>query len=385
VRVCMQRAPPRCIACLTKRRGSAVPFQAVVAGNKSRKNPRAAVSLVARYRSPTAFEFLEEECVDLSSGGMFIKSKAPAPAGTLLKLECDIDHGEGTMRAVARVVWLRERETHDEPQGMGVKFVKLEPGGRELIAQLLERIGGSEGAGPAARSSRPPAPSAPRASSSTSLAPLVAQAKAATGPAVPAALIEAKPPKSPSSAPPAKPESARKGQQPAAKQQEPQAPRVSTKPKSDKSSRRSSAAPRSDVPTHRPPPPRSGLDMKAIGLGALLLIGVALIATFARQAPRDSVSGELVAEPTEGAGDQANYVLHLSTFPSGARIEVGDHAGVSPLTIELGPLNEGLQLRAEKEGFEPVTSNLELARFNKEGGQRVAAVTLALPVLPREQ
>ena len=41
---------------------------------KSRKSPRAQVSLVARYRSPTAFEFVHEECFDLSAGGMFIKS-----------------------------------------------------------------------------------------------------------------------------------------------------------------------------------------------------------------------------------------------------------------------------------------------------------------------
>jgi len=126
---------------------------------------------VARYRSPTAFEFVEEECIDLSSGGMFIKSKAPAPAGTLLKLECDLDHGLRTMRAVARVVWLREREGNDEPRGMGVKFVKLDPGGREMIALMLERLGGDEGAGPQARSSAPPPSDAALLKQATSLRP----------------------------------------------------------------------------------------------------------------------------------------------------------------------------------------------------------------------
>ena len=151
---------------MTPRARSEDSSELVVAGNKSRKNPRAHVALVARYRSPTAFEFVEEECVDLSSGGMFIKSKAPAPAGTLLKLECDLDGGAATMRAVARVVWLREKDNGDEPRGMGVKFVKLEPGGRELIAQVLERVGGDEGAGPQARSSSPP-PMSPQRGPST--------------------------------------------------------------------------------------------------------------------------------------------------------------------------------------------------------------------------
>lgn len=104
---------------------------------KSRKNPRAQVTLVARYRSPTAFEYVEEHCFDLSSGGMFIESNAPAPAGTLIKLECDVNDGAGTLKGVARVVWLREQESNGQPKGMGVKFLKLEPGGRELILQLL--------------------------------------------------------------------------------------------------------------------------------------------------------------------------------------------------------------------------------------------------------
>ena len=102
-------------------------------GIKSRKSPRAQVSLVARYRSPTAFEFVHEECFDLSAGGMFIKSRAPAPSGTLLKLECDVDGGTAKIRGVARVVWLREQESDGHPAGMGVKFVKLDPGGREVI------------------------------------------------------------------------------------------------------------------------------------------------------------------------------------------------------------------------------------------------------------
>ena len=112
-----------------------------MATKKSRKNPRAQVALLARYRSPTVFEFVNEECFDLSAGGMFIKSEAPAPVGTLLKLECVVDNGADTLRGVARVVWLRERESEGQPAGMGVKFVKLEPGSREIIHRILVERG----------------------------------------------------------------------------------------------------------------------------------------------------------------------------------------------------------------------------------------------------
>jgi hypothetical protein len=103
---------------------------------------RAVVSLVARYRSPTTFEYANEHCSDVSIGGMFILSAAPAAVGTLLKLECETDssNADSKIRGVARVVWLRREPSEHGPSGMGVKFVKLEAGSRELIEAIVERL-----------------------------------------------------------------------------------------------------------------------------------------------------------------------------------------------------------------------------------------------------
>jgi hypothetical protein len=70
---------------------------------------------------------------------MFIKSQSPAPAGTLLKLECEADAAD-KIRGVGRVVWLRSEPNEHGPAGMGVKFVKLEAGSKELISELVERL-----------------------------------------------------------------------------------------------------------------------------------------------------------------------------------------------------------------------------------------------------
>jgi Tfp pilus assembly protein PilZ len=110
-----------------------------VNGSKLRKDARTLVSLVARYRSPSTFEFVEEECYDLSTGGMFVKSQAPVAAGTLLKFECEAGE-RGKIRGVARVVWLRHTESEHGPVGMGVKFVKLDAGGRKLIESLVAQL-----------------------------------------------------------------------------------------------------------------------------------------------------------------------------------------------------------------------------------------------------
>ena len=110
-----------------------------VGTNKTRKDTRAVVSLVARYRSPSTFEYVEEACCDVSLGGMFIRSKDPAAAGTLLKLECESGVGEH-IRGVARVVWLRAQQNEYGPSGMGVKFVKLDPESRDLITRLVQEL-----------------------------------------------------------------------------------------------------------------------------------------------------------------------------------------------------------------------------------------------------
>jgi hypothetical protein len=111
-----------------------------VGSNKSRKDTRAVVSLVARYRSPSTFEYVEEACTDVSLGGMFIQSLDPAPAGTLLKLECETDSSGEQIRGVARVVWLRRDPNEYGSAGMGVKFVKLEPGSKETITRVVQEL-----------------------------------------------------------------------------------------------------------------------------------------------------------------------------------------------------------------------------------------------------
>lgn len=110
-----------------------------VGTNKTRKDTRAVVSLVARYRSPSTFEYVEEACCDVSLGGMFIRSKDPAAAGTLLKLECESGVG-AQIRGVARVVWLRAHNSEYGPSGMGVKFVKLDPESKDVITRIVQEL-----------------------------------------------------------------------------------------------------------------------------------------------------------------------------------------------------------------------------------------------------
>jgi hypothetical protein len=105
---------------------------------QGRKSTRASVPLLPRYRSSYGFEHVEGQCLDISVGGMFIASSAPCETGTLLRFECVVDTESVPIKGVGRVVWQRANSgERDRPSGMGLKFIKLEPGAAEIIERLI--------------------------------------------------------------------------------------------------------------------------------------------------------------------------------------------------------------------------------------------------------
>ncbi|HYP90973.1 MAG TPA: TIGR02266 family protein, partial [Polyangiaceae bacterium] len=95
--------------------------------------------MTVRYKSATLDEFIEHHSHDVSRGGMFIKTPSPFPPGTLLKFEVKIADEQKVIQGVGRVVWKRESETseRDRPNGMGVKFIKIDDASRKTIDQLV--------------------------------------------------------------------------------------------------------------------------------------------------------------------------------------------------------------------------------------------------------
>jgi uncharacterized protein (TIGR02266 family) len=104
---------------------------------QGRKSTRLSVPLLPRYRGSTGFEPVEGQCLDISVGGMFIASTSPLETGTMLKFECQVDGESAPIKGVARVVWQRTSGERDRPSGMGLKFIKLEPGTAEVVERLI--------------------------------------------------------------------------------------------------------------------------------------------------------------------------------------------------------------------------------------------------------
>ena len=102
--------------------------------NQARIHQRTAVSLLPRHRVATEVGYRESRCSDLSSGGMFIESPAPAEPGTFVKVECRGDCG--IFQALGKVAWRRDADSNG-PAGMGVSFLTMSPGGREVLEGLV--------------------------------------------------------------------------------------------------------------------------------------------------------------------------------------------------------------------------------------------------------
>jgi hypothetical protein len=120
--------------------------------NDTRKDARLSVALVTRYREPTMLEPREGECRDLSGSGMFITTQRPSPRGALIRFECVSDQPEDCFRGTGRVVWQRNKPDDRGPAGMGVRFVRLEAGGREALERTIARISSGR---PPSRTPRP--------------------------------------------------------------------------------------------------------------------------------------------------------------------------------------------------------------------------------------
>jgi uncharacterized protein (TIGR02266 family) len=97
------------------------------------------VSLNVRYKSATVDEFIENHALDVSRGGIYVKTSNPFPPGTLLKFEIRLVSDQAVITGVGRVVWKRDggQGSGERPAGMGVKFIKIDEPSRALVDKLI--------------------------------------------------------------------------------------------------------------------------------------------------------------------------------------------------------------------------------------------------------
>lgn len=115
--------------------------------------------------------FISEYSSNISPTGMFITAKSPEPPGSVLDFEFRLGDGFEIIQGKGEVVWTRAvAEGPHRPAGIGIRFLELSEGSKELIYRIVDQYI-QDGGVPFDVSLRPPDPVQPQAFAEPNTAP----------------------------------------------------------------------------------------------------------------------------------------------------------------------------------------------------------------------
>lgn len=101
-----------------------------------RKHPRTELSLLVQYRFHTFEEFLEEVSLNISPGGMFIRTDAPHEEDSVIFLKFSLTDGSKLLEGMGRVVRVNPPGEDGRVAGMGVEFLNFDDDSVALIEDI---------------------------------------------------------------------------------------------------------------------------------------------------------------------------------------------------------------------------------------------------------
>jgi uncharacterized protein (TIGR02266 family) len=105
--------------------------------------------------------FISEYSQNISPTGMYISTNQPEPPGSVLDFEFQLGDGFEIIQGKGEVVWIRAvSEGPTRPAGMGIRFLELGEGSKELIYRIVDQYV-QDGGTPFDVSLRPPDPVQP--------------------------------------------------------------------------------------------------------------------------------------------------------------------------------------------------------------------------------
>jgi molecular chaperone DnaK len=105
--------------------------------DERRRFPRAPLQLLIQYRFDTFDEFMAEYSVDISCGGMFIKTRQPHDEGSFVYLQFSLKDGSRLIEGLGKVVRVNRPDDPKHTPGMGVEFVNFDAESMALIEEIV--------------------------------------------------------------------------------------------------------------------------------------------------------------------------------------------------------------------------------------------------------
>jgi uncharacterized protein (TIGR02266 family) len=106
-----------------------------------------AITLRIKFKSASLDEFIDRYGVDVSPGGIFIRTKQPVDVGTSLQFDFTLADGSPLLAGLGTVAWVRESDParSNNVPGMGLRFDKLTLESQHTHQMILSEKSRKEG------------------------------------------------------------------------------------------------------------------------------------------------------------------------------------------------------------------------------------------------
>lgn len=106
-------------------------------GAEKRRHPRTPLNVLVQFRFDTFDEFLAEYSLNISPGGIFIRTDAPREEGAVIYLQFTLRDGSKLIEGMGRVVRVNPPGGDAKhPVGMGIEFTNFDEESMALIAEI---------------------------------------------------------------------------------------------------------------------------------------------------------------------------------------------------------------------------------------------------------
>jgi uncharacterized protein (TIGR02266 family) len=106
-------------------------------GPNRRRHPRTPLHILVQFRFSSFEDFLAEYSLNISPGGMFIRTTEPCEEGSIIYLQFSLKDGSRLIEGMGRVVRVNPPPGSPErPPGMGVEFLNFDEESMALIDEI---------------------------------------------------------------------------------------------------------------------------------------------------------------------------------------------------------------------------------------------------------
>ena len=109
----------------------------MTSGAEQRRHARHSLSVEFRGRDASGEGELTLVGADLSAGGTFLRCDVLLEPGETLSLEFHLPGARASLKAQARVAWVRRFPEADAPAGMGIEFLAMPEADRLRLEAAL--------------------------------------------------------------------------------------------------------------------------------------------------------------------------------------------------------------------------------------------------------